>query len=110
MRKMTPTTAFLGTFTLVHAVLSSTHLWSIKRSMEVTYLGEAHTWLDSAFQLLSNALLTPVFALVSHLGRDLLQGDTELILLLANSFLWALAARWIFTWLQLPRGTPGASR
>lgn len=96
MKQARPAAYFLSIFTVLHALASTgTYLWSIKRAMEVSYRGVPHAWLDSVLEITSNVLLSPLFALIFHLRFDALQGVGAYLVVLANSFLWALAAWWV---------------
>jgi hypothetical protein len=90
------TAFFVGTFTLLHALASvGTYLWSIKRAMEISYRFAPRSWLDSALEIVSNILLSPLFALVFHLRFQMLRGAGAYLAVLSNSFLWALVVWWL---------------
>jgi hypothetical protein len=90
---------FVGAFTILHGITSvGAYLWSIMRSMEIAYRGVPRTWFDSVLQLLSNILLSPLFALVFHLRFDLLRGIGAYLTVFANSFVW-----WIISYFRKRR-------
>lgn len=96
MKRARAAAIFLATFTVLHGFASaSTYLWSLKRAMEISYRGVTHSWLDSVLAFTSNVLLAPLVALAFHLRFDVLRGVGAYLVVLANSFLWALVAWWI---------------
>jgi hypothetical protein len=87
---------FMGIFTPIHGLTSiSLYLWSIQRAMEISYRGTPRTWTDSALEIASNLLLSPLFALFFHFRFDVLQGVGAYIAAFSNSLLWALTAWWL---------------
>lgn len=96
MSRVRETAFFVGTFTLLHALASvGTYLWSIKRAMEINYRAVPRIWLDSALEIASNILLSPLFALFFHLRFQMLRGVGAYLAVLSNSFLWALVVWWL---------------